>query len=70
MSERLDALPRRVQRRERSGVSRMIGRWPENIQFEDAEVPAEGFFKGTDREIAGVWPESSLGAVGRVARRR
>jgi hypothetical protein len=60
----------RVQRRERSGVSRMIGRWPEGIRFEDAIVPAEGFFKGADREIVGVWPESSLGTVGRIAGRR
>jgi hypothetical protein len=60
----------RVRRREKSGVSRMIGRWPEGIRFEDAIVPAEGFFKGTDREIAGVWPESSLATVGRIAGRR
>jgi hypothetical protein len=48
----------------------MIGRWPEGIRFEDAVVPAEGFFKGADRAAAGVWPESSLGSVGRIARRR
>jgi hypothetical protein len=48
----------------------MIGRWPDGLRFEDAEVPAEGFFKGTDREVAGVWPESSLGTVGRIAGRR
>jgi hypothetical protein len=59
-----------VRRRERSGVSRMIRRWPEGIQFEDAEVPVEGFFKGAAREVAGVWPESSLGTVGRIARGR
>jgi hypothetical protein len=59
-----------VRRRERSGVSRMIGRWPEGIRFEDAEVPVEGLFKGAAREVAGVWPESSLGAVGRIARGR
>ena len=59
-----------VRRRERSGVSRMIGRWPEGIRFEDANVPFEGFFKGAMREVAGVWPESSLGTVGRVARGR
>ncbi len=35
-----------VRRRERSGVSRMIGRWPDGIRFEDADVPVEGFFKG------------------------
>ena len=59
-----------ARRRERSGVSRMIGRWPEGIRFEDADVPAEGFFKGVAREAAGVWPESSLGTVGRIARGR
>ena len=59
----------RVQRREKGGISRMIGRWPEGIWFDDAIVPAEGFFKGTDREIAGVWPESSLGTVGRITGR-
>ena len=59
-----------VRRRERSGVSRMIGRWPDGIRFEDADVPVEGFFKGAPREVAGVWPESSLGTVGRIARRR
>jgi hypothetical protein len=57
-------------RRERSGVSRMIARWPEGIRFEDADVPVEGFFKGAAREVAGVWPESSLGTVGRIARGR
>jgi hypothetical protein len=60
----------RIRRRERSGVSRMIGRWPDGIRFEDANVPTEGFFRGTDREMAGVWPESSLGTVGRIAGRR
>jgi hypothetical protein len=59
-----------VRRRERSGVSRMIGRWPEGMRFEDAEVPREGFFRGAAREVAGVWPESSLGTVGRIARGR
>jgi len=48
----------------------MIGRWPEGIRFEDADVPSEPFFKGIDREISGVWPESSLAAVGRIAGRR
>ncbi|HJT13805.1 MAG TPA: hypothetical protein VJ790_14380 [Dongiaceae bacterium] len=57
-------------RRERSGVPRMIGRWPDGIRFEDADVPAEGFFKGAPREVAGLWPESSLGTVGRIARGR
>jgi len=60
----------RVRHRERAGVSRMIGRWPDGIRFEDALVPEEGFFRGADREVAGIWPESSLGAVGRVAGRR
>ncbi|HKP25051.1 MAG TPA: hypothetical protein VJV39_14385 [Dongiaceae bacterium] len=59
-----------VRGRERRGVSRMIGRWPEGIRFEDADVPVEGFFKGAFREVAGVWPESSLGTVGRIARGR
>jgi hypothetical protein len=59
-----------ARRRERSGVSRMIGRWPDGIRFEDADVPAEGFFKGAPREVAGLWPESSLGTVGRIARGR
>jgi hypothetical protein len=48
----------------------MIGRWPDDIRFDDADVPIEGFFKGTDREAPGIWPESSLGAVGRIAGRR
>lgn len=61
---------RDVRRRERSGVSRMIGRWPDGMRFEDAVVPAEGFFKAPEREIAGVWPESSLSMVGRIAGRR
>jgi len=61
---------RDVRRRERSGVSRMIGRWPDGMRFEDAVVPAEGFFKAPEREIAGIWPESSLSMVGRIAGRR
>ena len=48
----------------------MIGRWPDGIRFEDADVPVEGFFRGATREVAGVWPESSLGTVGRIARGR
>jgi len=48
----------------------MIGRWPDGIRFEDAAVPIDGFFKGASREVAGVWPESSLGTVGRIARGR
>jgi hypothetical protein len=59
-----------VRRRDRSGVSRMIGRWPDGIRFEDADVPREGFFKGWEREAAGLWPPSSLGTVGRIARGR
>jgi len=59
-----------IRRRERRGVSRMIGCWPDGIRFEDANVPAEAFFKGTDREVSGVWPESSLATVGRIAGRR
>ena len=59
-----------VRRRERSGVSRMIGRWPEGIRFEDADVPIEGFFKGAPREAAGIWPEIEPRAVGRIARGR
>jgi hypothetical protein len=48
----------------------MIAPWPDGIRFEDADVPVEGFFKGAEREAAGIWPESSLGTVGRIARRR
>ena len=59
-----------VRRRERSGVSRMVGRWPDGIRFEDADVPVEGFFRGGEREVAGIWPESSLGASGRIVGRR
>lgn len=60
----------RVGWRERSKVSRMIGRWPDGIRFEDADVPTEGFFKGAEREVTGIWPESSLVTVGRLAIRR
>jgi hypothetical protein len=60
---------RPIRRRERAGVSRMIGGWPEGIRFEDADVPAEGFFKGAERAAEGIWPESSLGAVGFATRR-
>lgn len=62
--------PSTARRRGRSGVSRMIGRWPEGIRFEDADVPVEGFFRGAERDIPGIWPESSLGAVGHIAGRR
>jgi hypothetical protein len=48
----------------------MIGRWPDGIRFEDAKVPAEGFFKGSDRDAPGIWPGSSLSTVGRIAGRR
>ena len=59
-----------VRKRARSGVSRMIGRWPDGIRFEDADVPVEGFFRGSEREVAGIWPESSLAASGRIVGRR
>lgn len=62
--------PARALRRERGSAYRMIGRWPDGIRFEDAVVPVEGFFKGSSHEAAGRWPESSLGAVGHIARRR
>jgi hypothetical protein len=48
----------------------MIGRWPDGIRFEDADVPVEGFFKGAAGERAGIWPESSLATVGRIVGRR
>jgi hypothetical protein len=48
----------------------MVGRWPDGIRFEDADVPREGFFRGIEREVAGIWPESSLGASGRIVGRR
>lgn len=57
-------------RRERRPASRMIGLWPEGIRFDDAEVPAEGWFKGRDRDVPGTWPESSLATIGRIAGRR
>jgi hypothetical protein len=60
----------RIRWRERSRVSRMIGRWPDGIRFEDADVPVEGFFKGAAGERAGIWPESSLATVGRIVGRR
>jgi hypothetical protein len=34
-----------VRRRERNGVSRMIGRWPDGIRFEDAAVPIDGLLQ-------------------------
>ena len=65
-----DVVPFRPTRRERSRVSRMIGRWPDGIRFEDAIVPREGFFRGCARDVPGIWPESSLGLDVGVARRR
>ena len=59
-----------VRRRARSGVSRMIGRWPDGIRFEDAAVPFEGFFRGAGGERVGIWPESSLSTTARIAGRR
>jgi hypothetical protein len=59
-----------ARKRERGGIPRMIGRWPDGIRFEDANVPIEGYFKGRPREAAGIWPESSLGTVARIARGR
>ena len=65
-----DVVPFRPTRRERSRVSRMIGRWPDGIRFEDAIVPREGFFRGCAREAPGVWPESSLSLEVGIARGR
>ena len=65
-----DGVPFRRPRRERSRVSRMIGRWPEGIRFEDAAVPREGFFRGCTRDVPGVWPESSLSLDVGIARGR
>jgi hypothetical protein len=60
----------RIRWRERSRVPRMTGRWPDGIRFEDADVPVEGFFKGAERELSGIWPESNLATVGRIVARR
>lgn len=65
-----DATVSRLPRRERSPVSRMIGRWPEGLRFEDALVPREGRFRGGMREAQGLWPGSSLEAEARIARGR
>jgi hypothetical protein len=65
-----DVVPFRRSRRERSRVSRMIGRWPEGLRFEDAVVPREGFFRGCTRDVPGVWPESSLSLDVGIARGR
>lgn len=56
--------------RERRRVSRMIGRWPDGLRFEDAIVSRETFFRGGDREVPGIWPESSLSVAARVVRGR
>ncbi len=63
-------MPFRRPRRERSRVSRMIGSWPAGIRFEDARVPREGFFRGSVRDVPGVWPESSLSLDVGIARGR
>ena len=63
-------VPFRAPRRERSRVSRMIGRWPDGIRFEDAVVPREGFFRGYPRDVPGIWPESSLSLDVGIARGR
>lgn len=60
----------RAPQRERSRVSRMIGRWPVGIRFEDAIVPREGFFRGCPRDVPGIWPESSLTLDVGIARGR
>lgn len=65
-----DLAPFRRPRRERSRVSRMIGRWPDGIRFEDARVPREGFFRGCARDVPGIWPESSLSLDVGIARGR
>jgi hypothetical protein len=65
-------LPRAVRmvRREQRSALRMIGAWPAGIRFEDAEVPTEGWFKGRDRDLPAIWPESSLSVVGHIGGRR
>lgn len=70
IGNRMECGVQRDRRRDASSMPRMIGRWPEGIRFEDAIVPAEGFFKGHERERCGIWPESSLSTGGRIARRR
>lgn len=69
MSGATEAPPRRLPR-ERRRVSRMIGGWPDGLRFEDAIVPREPLFRGGDREVPGVWPESSLSTAARIARGR
>ncbi len=64
------AVPLRAPRRERSRVSRMIGRWPDGVRFEVALVPRVGFFRGHARDVPGIWPESSLCLDVGIARKR
>ena len=66
----LDLPPPRPLPRERRRVSRMIGRWPAGISFEDAVVPPEPLFRGGGADGPGVWPASSLAIVARVVGRR
>ncbi len=70
MMERTPQLPHRHLPRERRRVSRMIGRWPPGIRFEDAVVPSEPLFRGGGGDGPGLWPASSLSIVARVAGRR
>jgi hypothetical protein len=56
--------------RERRRVSRMIGAWPEGIRFEDAIVPSEPFFRGAERMVPGIWPQSSLATGASLVRGR
>jgi hypothetical protein len=56
--------------RERRRVSRMIGAWPEGIRFEDAKVPWEPFFRGAERAVPGIWPQSSLATGASIVRGR
>lgn len=70
MSTEAEIVPFRRQKRERRRVSRMIGRWPDGILFEDAAVGREPFFRGCDREMPGIWPQSSLSVAARIVRGR
>ncbi len=65
-----DRLSHRPLPRERRRVSRMIGRWPAGIRFEDAVVPPEPMLRGGGGDGPGHWPASSLAIVARVAGRR
>lgn len=69
MSGATEVPPRRLSRQRRR-ASRMIGRWPDGLRFEDAIVPREPLFRGGDREVPGVWSESSLSTAARIARGR